>query len=313
MSRRKKIRSGQLIRTEELRRRLAEEGLEDVDPEAVVSAYIPRRRAKLFGAALLRMDRMRLFLLIAVAVLALLFILAFTQEKMGNFTINLDRLEMYRKGIAISADGSFTDPTARLIASSISEAYDTTWDYLPDNLDMVDGDHNGENYMAYTYYVRNAGKEDVGYVATVTIASKSKGAEQAVRVAVWQNGDLVIYAAPAADGGAEDGCVSFESDSVVCSYRVPDFKVGYVNRYTVAIWMEGEDPECVDGIVGGSVEFAMDIKADDSEETSLLQKFVRDIRDTLSGSKPISASGNESPDAYGAWGEGLTWDTRLNR
>ena len=43
-----------------------------------------------------------------------------------------------------------------------------------------------KNYMAYTYYLRNAGKEDLGYVASITLDSCSKGAEEAVRVAVWR-------------------------------------------------------------------------------------------------------------------------------
>ena len=29
------------------------------------------------------------------------------------------------------------------------------------DVDGVDGGHNGKNYMAYTYYVRNAGKEEM--------------------------------------------------------------------------------------------------------------------------------------------------------
>lgn len=46
---------------------------------------------------------------------AVLFIAAFAQEKMGNFTINLNRLELYRKGISIADNGNFDgrDRTAR--------------------------------------------------------------------------------------------------------------------------------------------------------------------------------------------------------
>lgn len=40
--------------------------------------------------------------------------------------------------------------------------------------------------MAYTYYVRNAGKEDLDYIARITMGSAAKGAEDAVRVAVWK-------------------------------------------------------------------------------------------------------------------------------
>ena len=300
-----------IVRIEELEQIMTQSGGE-LDDEAIVSMYIPRRKAKSLGAALLRMDRMQLFLLIMVITVAFLFILAFMQEKMGNFTINLNRLELYRKGIAISATGDFEDPTARLVVETVQDATNTTLSDLPTNLDDFDGSHNGRNYMAYTYYVRNAGKEDVNYVARVVLNACAKGAEQAVRVAVWRNGERVVYAMPAADGGDEEDCVSFESDKIVCTYTEENFLVGNVDKYTIVIWMEGEDPECVDAIVGGSVEFSMTIDAMDSDETSLLVKFIRDIKDTITGDKPISAAGNEAPDHWYHSGE-ITWENRRNQ
>ena len=300
-----------IVRIEELEQIMTQSGGE-LDDEAIVSMYIPRRKAKSLGAALLRMDRMQLFLLIMVITIAFLFVLAFMQEKMGNFTINLNRLELYRKGIAISATGDFEDPTARLVVETVQDATNTTLSDLPTNLDDFDGSHNGRNYMAYTYYVRNAGKEDVNYVARVVLNACAKGAEQAVRVAVWRNGERVVYAMPAADGGDEEDCVSFESDKIVCTYTEENFLVGNVDKYTIVIWMEGEDPECVDAIVGGSVEFSMTIDAMDSDETSLLVKFIQDIKDTITGDKPISAAGNEAPDHWYHSGE-ITWENRRNQ
>jgi len=300
----------QIVRIEKLEKILAENG-DELDDEAIVSMYMPGRRAKKLGAALLRLDKMKLFLLFLLLLIAFLFILAFMQEKMGNFTINLNRLELYRKGIAIDDTGDFDDPTARLSVKTVPDATNITLADLPDNLDEIDGDHNGYNYMAYTYYVRNAGKEDVKYVAKVNLDSCAKGAEQAVRIAVWRNGERTIYAAPAADGGPEDGCVSFESKKIVCSYVEENFLVGNVDKYTIVIWMEGEDPECVDNIVGGSVQFSMTIDAMDHNDTNLFVKFIQDIKDTLTGNKPISAAGNDAPSYYNA-GE-VTWENRRNQ
>lgn len=300
----------QIVRIEKLEKLLAENG-DDVDDDAIVSMYLPGRRIKRLGAALLRLDKMKIMLLVLLLVIAFLFILAFMQEKMGNFTINLNRLELYRKGIAIDDKGTFDDPTARLVVKTVQDATNITITDLPDNLDEIDGDHNGYNYMAYTYYVRNAGKEDVKYVAKVHLDSCAKGAEEAVRIAVWRNGERTVYAMPASDGGPEDGCVSFENRKIVCSYTEEDFLVGNVDKYTIVIWMEGEDPECVDSIVGGSVQFSMTIDAMDHDETSLFVKFIRDIKDTLTGDKPISAAGNEAPSYYNS-GE-VTWENRRNQ
>ena len=300
----------QVVRIEKLEQILAENG-DELDDDTIVSMYMPRRRLKRFGAALLRLDRMKLFLLFLLLLVAFLFILAFMQEKMGNFTINLNRLELYRKGIAIDDKGTFDDPTARLTVRTVEDATNITITDLPDNLDDIDGDHNGYNYMAYTYYVRNAGKEDVNYLARVNLDACAKGAEKAVRIAIWRNGERTVYAAPASDGGPEDGCVSFESDRVVCSFTEENFLVGNVDKYTIVIWMEGEDPDCIDSIVGGSVQFSMTIDAMDHNDSSLFVKFIQDIKDTLTGDKPISAAGNDAPSYYQS-GD-VTWENRRNQ
>lgn len=300
----------QIVRIEELEKILGEKG-EDVDPEAIVSMYLPHRKARRFGAALLRLDKLHLLLLGLVLAVCILFIAAFMQEKMGNFTINLNRLELFRKGISIADNAQFENATARLTASTVQDATNMSIEDLPMDLDEIDGDHNGQNYMAYTYYVRNAGKEDVGYEASITLDSYAKGAEYAVRVAVWCNGVRTVYAEPAADGEPEPGCESFESHNVVCTYTEENFLVGNVDRYTIVIWMEGDDPECVDAIVGGSVEFSMNINAIGTDDSSLLVKFIRDIKDTLFDDHAISAAGNDAPDYYN--GQELNWENRRNK
>lgn len=309
----RKKKSDQIVRIEDLEDMLEKYG-DDVDPETIVSMYMPHRRPKRIGAALLRMDKLHLLLMGMMLAVAVLFIIAFSQEKMGNFTINLNRLELYRRGISISETGEFDDATAKLTATAIKDATNISVEDLPTNLDEAErGSHNGKNYMAYTYYVRNAGKEDLGYIARITLDSCAKGAEEAVRVAVWRNGERVIYAEPAKDGEPEEGCENFVSKDVVCSYHEPDFLVGNVDRYTIVIWMEGDDPECVDSIIGGSVQFSMHIDADTDDNTSLLWKFVKDIKDTLTGDKPINAAGNEAPnDSYYSDRE-ITWENRRNK
>ncbi|MDO4475289.1 MAG: hypothetical protein Q4B59_00700 [Lachnospiraceae bacterium] len=300
----------QLLRIEELEKLLAENG-GDVDPDTIVSMYMPRRKARRFGAALLRLDRMWLVLMGLILLVAVLFISAFFQEKMGNFTINLNRLDLFRRGISIADNGEFYNATSRLTAGAIQEATNISGNDLPEDLDEVEGEHNGRNYMAYTYFLRNAGKEDVDYRAVLTLDSCAKGAEEAVRIAVWRNGVRTVYAAPSENGEPEEGCVNFQSDKVVCTYDVVDFLVGDVDKYTVVTWMEGDDPECVDAIIGGSIEFTMNIEALGEDDRGLLAKFIQDIGDTLTGNKPIDSSGTKAPSYFND--EQITWTNRGNK
>lgn len=230
--RKRKEKTDQVIRIEELENLMAKYG-DDIDPEKVVSMYRPHRRRRQIGAALLRLDRLQLSLLGMLLLVCILFITAFMQEKMGNFTINLDRLELYRKGISIADNGSFDGANARLVAANVEDATNISIDDLPDDLDEQEGTHNGKNYMAYTYYVRNAGKEDLGYVASITLDSCAKGAEDAVRVAVWRNGERVVYAEPSENGEPESGCTNFVDNDTVCKYEEKNFLVGNVDRYKI--------------------------------------------------------------------------------
>lgn len=307
---RKKKNEDPIVRVEDIERAMAEHG-DSVKPEDIISAYMPGRRARRIGNTLLRMDKLILWIVLGVVLLDIIFILAFSQEKMGNFTINLNRLELYRRGISIASDGNFTEPTAMLTAGSLQDASNTTLEDLPEDLDEIDGDHNGRNYVAYTYYVRNAGKETLKYKATVDLESSTKGAEEAARVAVYKNGERTIFAAPSKDGTAEEGCEKFVDDKIVCEYDEENFEVGNVDKYTVVIWLEGEDPECVDAIVGGSLQFSMNIDAIEDSNTSLLTKYVQDIKDTFTGDNGIWTGGVSTPDYYDD--KNITWENRRNK
>ncbi|MDD6190287.1 MAG: hypothetical protein PUB75_01690 [Firmicutes bacterium] len=303
--------SGQtIIRVEDLQELIEKNGGE-IDEDTLVSMYVPRRNIRRMARDALRLDKVHMLVYGLIALVMILFIFAFMQEKMGNFTINLDRLEMFRKGVSISETGEFENPTAKLKAASVENATNISINDLPKDIDSVQGDHNGRDYMAYTYFVRNAGKEDLGYEATITLDKSAKGAEEAVRVAVWHNGERVVYAAPSKNGKPEKGCVNFKSDEVVCRIREPDFLLGNVDKYTVAIWLEGDDPECVDKIIGGALEFSMRIDAIEENKTGLLSKLIQDIRDTLTGDDAIGAAGNDAPDYYK--NRNVTWETRRNQ
>ena len=36
-----------------------------------------------------------------------------------------------------------------------------------------------------------------------------------------------------------------------------DIKPGEIDRYSIVVWLEGNDPECIDDIIGGEMKIAM--------------------------------------------------------
>lgn len=55
----------------------------------------------------------------------------------------------------------------------------------------------------------------------------------------------------------------FETDDVICSGMRQKIASGEVDKYTVVMWYEGEDPDCTDEIIGGWVEAYMGFDYED--------------------------------------------------
>lgn len=61
--------------------------------------------------------------------------------------------------------------------------------------------------------------------------------------------------------------IPFADNNTVVIDERKDMNAGEIDKYTVVIWLEGEDPQCVDKIKGGELELSMNFeKAADKEE-----------------------------------------------
>ena len=76
----------------------------------------------------------------------------------------------------------------------------------------------------------------------------------------------------AADGNPEPLTEAFKIDtkrpikgqSVVIKKR-ENFSPRDTDRYTVVIWIEGDDPECLDNLIGGAIKMHMIITEEPNE------------------------------------------------
>ena len=230
--------------------------------------------------------------LIAVILIALLAVLGISfgvselLNKAGRFTVSLMPNEY---GISLSEKPDFSEPTLNLYAEPISQMDNITKDWIQNlkgelgddpvyksfnDIDKVWGQHNGKNYIAYTFGVKNASadkKDVVTYKVTLNMLYKYKGADEAVRVAVFKNGVPTVYAKhrKGTPDGLEDFAAdkNFLSDDIVMQEVRSGFAVGDKDKYTVVVWLEGEDPECVNDIMGGEAKFSMDFMVLSGEST----------------------------------------------
>lgn len=208
---------------------------------------------------------MRVTGLIAVALVALIAIgyaIAYFYNKYGSFTIKVNKYDMVNQGLSLSETPDFDKTNSMLTADIVYDMTNISGEDLPDNIDKVNGNHNGRNYIAYTFYLHNSGKDTITYEGDLTISNVTKNVDEAIRVAVYTNGEKVVYGKTKSDGsGKESDCdEEFLTANQVMHTKVEDFKKGDTTKYTVVIWLEGNDPDCVDDIIGGVIKMQMDFK-----------------------------------------------------
>ena len=198
-------------------------------------------------------------LLIIILLLGSFYALSVFVNKAGNFTVWIEDGDMNL--ITLSDTPDFEVCSTMLEADIIDEMDNITKSWMPDNLADVDGCHNGEEYIAYTFYLKNAGINEIDYSSQIDIHAVTLEADNAVRVMVIKNGVETVYAkAQKGSTEPEPDTVAFLSNTVVMSDVTETFEPGEVDKYTVVIWLEGEDPECIDNIRGGVVKMSMNFK-----------------------------------------------------
>mgnify|MGYP006949640187 CR=1 FL=1 len=118
--------------------------------------------------------------------------------------------------------------------------------------------------------VKNNGEVELDYDAVLEITGAAKSADEATRVMIYKNGKSSIYGKGQYKdrSKAETDCTKFVSDKEVYKTSTEKFKVGDIDKYTIVIWIEGNDPECIDDIRNGHVRMRMLFSVRDDEEST---------------------------------------------
>lgn len=198
-----------------------------------------------------------LLLLILISIIYLFLYIIYAG---GRFTVSLDKNMSNRKNVFLSEDGNVKNKARKLSADTIEYMDNISIKWLPDNIDTEkNGGHNGDNYIAYTFYVINSGKEKVNYWYEIDIDDTIKNVDEAIRIMIYRNGERTVYAKKSKDTGqVEPGTKKFISSKIAVLEQRKNFKPSSKDRYTVVVWIEGDDPECKNDLLGGEIKLHMD-------------------------------------------------------
>lgn len=204
-------------------------------------------------------------LIVCLATLLILYIISMILTQWGDLVVSVDS-GASAQGLQISDTADFDDITTVLNADNVTDVTNITYSWLPADLEATDGSHNGSNYLAYTLYVKNAGKENIDYKGQLNINGVAKNMDEAVRVMVYKNGEPFIYAKNQyGTDQPEPDTTAFVSDTTVMETQTKEMQPNDVDKYTIVAWVEGNDPECVDEIMGGYMRMTLLFSLADKE------------------------------------------------
>lgn len=193
--------------------------------------------------------------------------------------------------ISISKTADFSSPSTVLKMNGPEDISNITYDWiLKDEVLGKEGDHHGDNYIAYSFFLKNVSDSDILFKSSIMLNYVSKDIERAVRIVVIEDEEkATCYAVTRSDGSPE--YIAYDTDSketqkplplgdsrldellgtnVTTPFSTDEPKdnnvlvfesadtflaVEEVKKFTVLIWLEGSDSDCVDSIIGAKVNF----------------------------------------------------------
>lgn len=202
-------------------------------------------------------------LLILLFLIILYFILRVVYE-LGDFTVSLDPQLEEKSGLVMYEHLSDKQNKQILKAEKVEYMDNICVDWLPDNLSDGEGSHNGDNYLAYSFYLENQGTETINYWYNVVADDIIKNVDRAIRIMVIRNDEKIIYAKPnektgEAEGGADEPTEKFHNSKDLVLKQRQGMQPGEIDKFTIVIFLEGDDPDCTDELIGGEMKMHMDI------------------------------------------------------
>ena len=231
--------------------------------DVVVKANKIRNWQRLGKFAMLDILLLLLLLIVIYIVLKILF-------NDGSFVVALEDNKMLYSGLAMYETLNDPTPKRKLKAEDLQFMDNISIKWLPDDITEYEGSHNGKNYIAYSFYMENQGEAILNYWYSIVMDDVIKNADEALRIMIYVNDEKTIYAkGNSIDGEAEPGTKKFrdDEDGMIILEQRKDMKAGDLDKITVVVWIEGDDPECTNALIGGHVRLHMKLIEEHTEET----------------------------------------------
>ena len=310
-----------------LRKELKKLGItdkEDFELEAIARDwYLDKRRWGLLFFWLFRGRGLAILLALALAGMGIIYAVSRITQMRGFFTINLTD-NLFDKGFTLTTKIDSKIHSSVLNLGEIDEMAlpDTTINKLPKELDLGEGNHSGQNYFAYSFYLCNEGNSIASYRYELYFSNKTGGIEKAVWIMVLKsdvsydgeistpvmafyakanettgerevlpdesryfkaNSEFLSYYMDMAEdpeqfqAGDEERTKyryiskSFKDDKIITEGEKHGVSPGEKQKYTIVMWVEGNDPDCTNELIGTACGVAMQFYLIDETDADIVE------------------------------------------
>ncbi len=232
--------------------------------EVVLTAQKVKKRKKREKIVLIILLLLLLFLVITYFILNIIY-------NEGSFTISMDKNTYLESNLVMYESLNDRSSVQKISTSKLAFMDNISINWLPENInEEAEGAHNGDNYIAHSFYLENQGEETINYWYSVQIDDIVKNVDDAVRIMVYLNDSVTVYAKKSPiTGQAEENTTEFRDDDIIILEHRDGLNPGERDKVTIVIWLEGDDPECVNAILGGEMKMHMDIYEEHVEEKNV--------------------------------------------
>lgn len=248
-----------------------------------ISRYILRSAGEVKRFRIL-MRIIPIVIAVLIALASVVYVSSVMYNRYGSYTVTVNKFDNLNYSIALTEfmiedpdnPGKIVPgkPVARLNSKASEQIRDMDGKDLPADIDAIDGEHNGENYIAYSYYLVNNGEKTLTYEYNLYIVNTTNGVEKGVRVRLYTDDknsesgrSCVDYARTRTDGsGPEEGTEAFMGETTIVRKQVSGFRPNEYSKFTIVIWLEGNDDDTTDDIIGGQFKIDMKINIIGDEE-----------------------------------------------
>ncbi len=206
--------------------------------------------------------------LVLLGVLTTIFVILTVIFKGGRFVIQLDKDATRDSSLVIYDFKEDRDIKRKLYADEMPYMDNISIKWIPADIDTEkEGSHNGQNYIAYTFYVENISNVAVDYWYEVVIDDVIKRVDEGIRIMIYLNGEPTVYAKKNADTGeAEPDTKPFyegnrrSEEYIAVLEERKTLAPNSPDRITIVVWIEGDDPDTVNSLIGGDIKMHMNIR-----------------------------------------------------